>query len=75
MAAWRGFWQSHRCDERCSLLHGNYLQHKKLMESFKADPTGRGCTSTVKQYRGDVNFKPRSGDAAMLDMIEGTCCR
>ena len=36
MAAWPGFWARHACASRCHLLHGNYMNHKGLMESLKA---------------------------------------
>jgi hypothetical protein len=75
MAGWPGFWRSHRCAERCRLLHGNFLSHKRLMESLKADPSGRTCRATVERYRGDKDFKRGSADARMLDMIDRSCCR
>ena len=36
MAVWyfaAGFWERHACDSPCHLLHGNYVLHKKFMES------------------------------------------
>jgi hypothetical protein len=75
MAGWAGFWERHRCPGRCSLLHGNFLSHKRLMESLKADPSGRTCRSTIGKYRGDRDFRKGTADARMLDVIDHTCCR
>ena len=75
MAGWRGFWDRHRCDGRCSLLHGNFADHKRFMESLKQDPTGRSCLQTVARYRGDRAFRPGTPDARMLDVVANTCCK
>ena len=76
MAGWRGFWAAHACASPCHLLHGNYVGHKRLMESLKQDPTGAQCAATVRRYRrADHAFRPGTADARMLDVIEHTCCR
>lgn len=75
MASWRGFWERHRCDMRCSLLHGNFASHKKFMEALKSDPTGASCRQTVQRYRGDKDFRQGTPDARMLDVVDRTCCR
>lgn len=73
MANWAGFWDRHRCSSRCYLLHGNYVGHKKFMESLKQDPTGRSCGATVNRYRGI--FPRGSADARMLDVVARECCQ
>ena len=76
MAGWPHFWERHRCATPCHLLHGNYVGHKKLMESLKADPTGQSCVATVRRYRQTERaFRPGTADARMLNVIERTCCR
>ena len=75
MAGWPGFWERHKCEMRCSLLHGNFASHKRFMESLKRDPTGASCHATVRGYRTDKAFKRGTADARMLDVIDRTCCR
>lgn len=75
MAGWKGFWRSHRCADRCHLLHGNYVGHKRLMETLKQDPTGASCHAVVRSYRGTRDFRNGSADARMLDVIGSSCCR
>merc|ERR1712216_418472 len=75
MANWKGFWRDHKCEMRCSLLHGNFAGHKKLMEALKQDPTGASCRTVVQRYRTNPSFPRGSADARMLDVIDQTCCR
>ena len=75
MASWPHFWERHRCDSPCYLLHGNYVGHKRLMESLKQDPAGKRCREIVASYRGDRSFRAGTADARMLDVIDKTCCR
>ena len=75
MAGWPHFWRDHACDSPCNLIHGNFVGHKKLMESLKSDPTGGTCKQVVAQYkRSERAFRPGTADARMLDVIERTCC-
>ena len=75
MAGWKGFWESHRCETRCSLLHGNYVGHKRLMERLKADPTGASCRKTLASFEGRSDFRAGTADARMLGVIAAECCR
>ena len=75
MAGWKGFWERHRCEMRCALLHGNFASHKRFMEALKQDPSGASCRATVQRYRSDKAFKPGTADARMLDVVDRTCCR
>jgi hypothetical protein len=75
MAGWPHFWRDHQCDAPCNLIHGNFVGHKRFMESLKADPGGASCKRVVAQYkRSDRAFRPGSADARMLDVIDRTCC-
>ena len=76
MAGWKGFWERHECATPCHLLHGNYVGHKRFMESLKEDPTGASCRDVIARYRRtDKAFRPGTADARMLDVVERTCCR
>ena len=76
MAGWPGFWEANRCESPCHLLHGNYVGHKKLMESLKSDPTGGSCRETVRKYRAQVAaFRDGTADGRMLKLVGDNCCR
>ena len=75
MAGWRGFWRSNRCSEPCQLLHGNYVNHKKLLEALKQDPTGASCRAVVRRFRKtEPLFRDGTPDARMIDMVGAKCC-
>ena len=75
MAGWRGFWRSNRCSEPCQLLHGNYVNHKKILEALKQDPTGASCRAVVRRFRKtDTLFRDGTADARMIDMVGAKCC-
>ena len=75
MARWPGFWRSHRCAEPCLLLHGNYVNHKAVMEALKQDPTGASCRAVVRRFRKTEHlFRDGTPDARMIDMVGAKCC-
>ena len=75
MAGWRGFWRSNRCSEPCQLLHGNYVNHKKLLEALKQDPTGASSRAVVRRFRKtETLFRDGTPDARMIDMVGAKCC-
>ena len=75
MAGWRGFWRSNRCSEPCQLLHGNYVNHKKILEALKQDPTGASCRAVVRRFRKtETLFRDGTPDARMIDMVGAKCC-
>ena len=76
MAGWKGFWAAHACDAPCHLLHGNFVEHKRFMESLKRDSSGGTCRKVVADHRArDRLFRSGTPDARMLDMVQRTCCR
>ena len=76
MAGWKGFWAAHACDAPCHLLHGNFVEHKRFMESLKRDSSGGTCRKVVADHRArDRLFRSGTPDARMLDMVQRKCCR
>ena len=76
MAGWKGFWAAHACDAPCHLLHGNFVEHKRFMESLKRDSSGGTCRKVVADHRAkDRLFRSGTPDARMLDMVQRRCCR
>ena len=64
------------CDAPCHLLHGNFVEHKRFMESLKRDSSGGTCRKVVADHRArDRLFRSGTPDARMLDMVQRKCCR
>ena len=67
---------AHACDAPCHLLHGNFVEHKRFMESLKRDSSGGTCRKVVADHRArDRLFRSGTPDARMLDMVQRKCCR
>lgn len=75
MAGWRGFWDRHRCDRRCHLLHGNGIAAKSIMLAMRSDPSGARCAAIVDGLRLDARFRRGTPDGRMLELVGKTCCR